>query len=94
MSEGRLKAMWGHTSHILAMLANVNRTLGITLGGLRNDTSMLTADDFNPYFNKSKQSTEKPIKTVTMAELREMMPELANNEGPRRIRSKGLIDGG
>ncbi len=73
MATGRSKAQWSHTSEILAILAEVNRDP-------RKRSAPFTSRDFNPH-GKKPETKEQPVKTVTMAELRAMMPDLAQNMG-------------
>jgi hypothetical protein len=68
MAEGRSKALWQHTSHVLAIICEINRNHD-------KRKNPFTAADFNPHVKRT-QTTDKPVKTVTMRELHGLIPDL------------------
>lgn len=68
MAEGRSRSLWGHTSAVLCLLANVNRD--------PKKTQPFKPSDFDPHM-QAKKPKEKPIK-VSMRELHAMMPDLVD----------------
>ncbi len=51
MAEGRSREMWEHTSAILAMIANVNRT--------KSTSRKFTPLDFDPYRAEKKRDAQR-----------------------------------
>ncbi len=59
MAEGRSKALWAHTSHVLALLANVNRD--------PKKTKAFAPADFDPH---ARKLAARPVAKVPLASLR------------------------
>jgi hypothetical protein len=63
MAEGRSREAWEHTSSILAMIANVNRT--------KSTSRKFTPLDFDPYrAEKKREAKRHPVETVDIAVLK------------------------
>jgi len=78
MAEGRSKALWTHTSTVIATIAEVHRD--------RNKRpEPFSPIDFNPYIEKKKE--KKPEHKMSMRELHAMMPNLPDALG-RAARAK------
>ncbi len=61
MAEGRSRAQWNHTSHLMAMTANVNRDPA-------KKPSPYQPGDFNP-FRERHPRREKPTATIGVRQL-------------------------
>ena len=56
MAEGKSREVWEHTSAILAMIANVNRT--------KSASRKFTPLDFDPYAREKKRDAQPTVGTV------------------------------
>jgi hypothetical protein len=73
MHDGRSKSAWGHTSAIMALIANVNRDP-------TKKSEPFRVSDFNPYVTKPK--TSKPdIPKVKMKSLKNVLMGLVPRNG-------------
>lgn len=90
MAEGRSRSLWGPFSAILAGLANIERVIGITLGGRDPKTKAFTPADFDPY-SRGKKTQEIPIKKVNMRELAGILGGMGVDTTirPRRMKIDG-----
>lgn len=77
MAEGKSKSLWAHTSLIMALLAELHRDP-------KERTRPFSPADFNPHVDKQEKREKPPLKTVSMSELKELIPDLPNAMGGRR----------
>lgn len=61
MAEGRSEALWAHTSHVLALVANVNRD--------PKKGSAFQASDFNPHARPANE----PVVKVKLSEVKGLL---------------------
>lgn len=88
MAEGQAKLYCDYVSPVLVEIANLHRTVSIALGGSAKDIPVFKISDFNPYATSEKQSVSpEPVRKVTMAELKGMMPDLAKPGSKRRMKT-------
>ncbi len=66
MGEGRSQALWAHTSHVLALVANVNRD--------PKKTTAFEPSDFNPHARKTTATA--PARKVSVTEAKSVLKNI------------------
>jgi hypothetical protein len=71
MYEGRAEDLWNHTSHILALIANVNRD--------PKKSSAVKPEDLNPYARRRRNRVDIP--NVKMKDVKNLLMGLIEQRG-------------
>ena len=74
MAEGRSRALWGHTSSVLAMLVNVHR----------DPKRPCSPKQFNPYeVRKRSRARKRERHAITVSQLADEIMTLADRNGKK-----------